>query len=56
MPGRVTSIQQHGVTGGDAVAEKRIDFTYDAAGDYATITRYADLGGHGTGGHGHLYL
>jgi hypothetical protein len=43
--GRVTSIQQHGVTGGDAVAEKRIDFTYDADGQYATVTRYADLAG-----------
>ena len=43
--GRVTSIRQHGVTGGDAVAEKRIDFTYDAPGQYATITQYADLAG-----------
>ena len=43
--GRITSIQQHGVTGGDAVAEKRIDFAYDADGQYATITRYADLAG-----------
>ena len=42
--GRVQSIQQHG-DGGDAVAEKRIDFTYDAAGNYAMITRYADLDG-----------
>jgi RHS repeat-associated protein len=43
--GRVTSIRQHGVTGGNAVAEKRIDFTYDAVGQYATVTRYADLAG-----------
>jgi RHS repeat-associated protein len=43
--GRVTSICQFGVTGGDAVAEKRIDLSYDALGRYATITRYADLAG-----------
>ncbi len=43
--GRVTSIQQHGVTGGNAVAEKRVDFTYDAVGAYATVTVYADLAG-----------
>jgi hypothetical protein len=43
--GRVTSLRQHGVTGGDAVAEKRVDYTYDAVGDYATITTYADLAG-----------
>ena len=36
MRRRVTSIQQHGVAGGDAVAEKRIDFSYDADGLYAT--------------------
>ena len=45
MKGRVTAIQQHGVTGGDAAAEKRIDFSYDADGQYATTTRYADLAG-----------
>lgn len=27
------------------MAEKRIDFTYDDAGQYATITRYTDLDG-----------
>ncbi len=41
--GRVTSVQQHGVSGGNAVAEKRVDFTYDAVSQYATITTYADL-------------
>jgi len=41
--GRVTSVQQHGVTGGNTVAEKRIDFSYDVVGQYATITTYADL-------------
>ena len=43
--GRVTSICQYGVRGGDAVAEKRIDLSYDALSHYATITRYADLAG-----------
>ena len=41
--GRLASIQQYGVTGGNAVAEKRIDYTYDDAGQWDTITRYADL-------------
>ncbi|MCL4207914.1 MAG: hypothetical protein KJ000_35965 [Pirellulaceae bacterium] len=40
---RMTRIEQTGVTGGNAVAEKRIDLTYDAASQYQTITRYADL-------------
>jgi YD repeat-containing protein len=40
---RMTRIEQAGVTGGNAVAEKRIDLTYDAASQYQTITRYADL-------------
>ncbi len=43
--GRATSIAQHGLTGGNAVAEKRIDLTYDADGQYATITYYSDLDG-----------
>jgi RHS repeat-associated protein len=43
--GLVTSMRQHGVTGGDAVAEKRIDFTYDALGQYATIVYYSDIDG-----------
>jgi len=41
--GRLASVRQHGVTGGNAVAEKRVDYTYDDAGQYATIARYADL-------------
>ncbi|MCL4207913.1 MAG: hypothetical protein KJ000_35960, partial [Pirellulaceae bacterium] len=40
---RMTRIEQAGVTGGNAVAEKRIDLSYDAASQYQTITRYADL-------------
>jgi RHS repeat-associated protein len=41
--GRVTSMCQCGVTNGNAVAEKRVDYTYDLDGRYATITIYADL-------------
>ncbi len=41
-PGRVTSIQQHGSTD---VADKRIDFTYDADGQYNTITYYNNCDG-----------
>jgi RHS repeat-associated protein len=37
--GRVTSIEQSG----NFAAEKRVDFTYDRAGRWDTITRYADL-------------
>jgi len=36
-------IDQYGVQGGSAVAQKRVDFTYDAAGRWDSITRYADL-------------
>ena len=43
--GRLVQVQQYGQTGGNAVAEKRVDFTYDAAGRDSTITRYADLAG-----------
>ena len=35
----------HGTTGGNAVAEKRVDFTYDALSRFDTISRYADLAG-----------
>jgi hypothetical protein len=38
---RMTRIEQHGASGGNAVAEKRIDLAYDAASQ--SITRYADL-------------
>jgi YD repeat-containing protein len=40
---RTTSIEQHGAAGGSTVAEKRIDFAYDAASQWDTITRYANL-------------
>ncbi len=39
----LTQIKQHGVTGGNTVAEKRIDFTYNAVGQFTTINRYASL-------------
>ncbi len=40
---RMTGIEQHGVTGGNTVGTKRVDFTYDAAGQFDTISRYEDL-------------
>jgi RHS repeat-associated protein len=42
---RLTSVQQHGAAGGATVAEKRVDFAYDAASRWQTITRYKDLSG-----------
>ena len=42
--GRLTRLTQDD-QGGYAVAEKRIDFAYDAAGRAGTITRYANLAG-----------
>ncbi len=43
--GRITQITQEGVSGGNAVAEKRVDFAYSDDGTRATISRYADLAG-----------
>ena len=43
--GRITQITQDGVTGGNAVAEKRLDFGYSDDGTRATISRFADLAG-----------
>jgi len=40
---RMTGIQQTGVTGGNAVADKRIEFAYNAANQFSTISRYEDL-------------
>ncbi len=40
--GRLTMLTQTD-NSGYTVADKRIDFTYDAAGRYSTIARYADL-------------
>ncbi|MHB1036579.1 MAG: golvesin C-terminal-like domain-containing protein [Pirellulales bacterium] len=42
--GRMTQVKQTG-QGGNAVAAKRVDFTYDIAGQWDTIDRYADLDG-----------
>ncbi len=40
--GDVISVVEHGVTGGDAVANKEIDLTYNSAGELATVDRYQD--------------
>ena len=40
--GRLASIQQQD-GGGNAVAEKCVDFTYDDAGQWDAVSRYADL-------------
>jgi len=42
---RMTGIQQHGVSGGNAVADKRIDLAYNAAGQFSAISRYANIAG-----------
>jgi len=42
---RTIQIDQHGVVVGNAVADKRIDFTWDIASQPDLITRYADLAG-----------
>jgi len=41
--GRLTRIEQSAQTGGNAVPEKRIDFSYDLSGRFAGIDRYEDL-------------
>ena len=43
--GEMTSVQQAGVTGGVAVAPKLVNFSYNADGQFNTISRYADLAG-----------
>ncbi|MEQ8788186.1 MAG: RHS repeat-associated core domain-containing protein [Pirellulaceae bacterium] len=45
---RLTRVDQVGQMGGNTVAEKRVDFGYNAAGQYNTITRYKDTDGGGT--------
>jgi len=40
---RLKSVQQHDGGGPTAVADKRVDFTYDLSGRFDTIARYADL-------------
>ena len=43
--GRMTRIEQSSQQGGNAVASKRVDFAYDAASQWQTITRYNNLAG-----------
>jgi RHS repeat-associated protein len=42
---RMTRITQQDVTGGNAVADKRVDLAYNAAGQFTAINRYANLTG-----------
>jgi len=44
---RMTQVTQGSQSGGNVVAEKRVDFSYDAEdkGQFTSITRYADLAG-----------
>ncbi|MEJ5343197.1 MAG: hypothetical protein WHT09_16740, partial [Thermogutta sp.] len=43
--GRMVRITQGPQPGGRAVAEKRVDFSYDAAAQLTALARYADLAG-----------
>lgn len=43
--GRMTRVTQQGQTGGNSVADKRVDLAYTASGEFSTITRYADTTG-----------
>ena len=43
--GEMFQVTQSGVTGGNAVAEKRVDFGYSSVGQLGSVTRYADLAG-----------
>lgn len=40
---RLTRVDQIGQSGGNAVANKRVDFAYKADGQLDTIKRYANL-------------
>jgi len=40
---RNTRIERHGVTGGNSVAETRVNLAYNAVSQFSTITRYADV-------------
>jgi RHS repeat-associated protein len=42
---RVTGVTQQGTSGGNAVAVKRVDFAYNASGQFSTISRFADIAG-----------
>jgi RHS repeat-associated protein len=41
----MTQVTQSGVAGGNALADKRVNFNYNADGQFNTISRYADLAG-----------
>ena len=43
--GEMTQVTQSGVSGGNAVAQKRVDFAYGSVGQLGSATRYADLAG-----------
>ncbi len=43
--GRLTKLEQNGVAGGHSVHQKRVDFAYNAAGQYTDIDRYWALAG-----------
>ncbi|MBI3462976.1 MAG: RHS repeat protein, partial [Planctomycetes bacterium] len=43
--GRVTRVDQAGQMGGNTVAEKRVDFDYNLAGQFTQIVRYKDIDG-----------
>jgi len=42
---RLTQVTQQDVVGGNAVADKRVDIGYNAAGQFTSINRYANLAG-----------
>ena len=42
---RLTGLNQQDTSGGSVVADKRIDFAYNAASQYTQVTRYADISG-----------
>ncbi|MBM4002523.1 MAG: hypothetical protein FJ295_04435 [Planctomycetes bacterium] len=41
----ITRVDQQGQTGGNTVAEKRVDFSYNALGQFTTIARYKAVAG-----------
>ncbi len=43
--GRLASVRQHGVTGSNAAAAKRVDFAYDAARQGDSLKRHTNLAG-----------
>jgi len=45
---RLTRVDQTGQTGGNTVAEKRVDFAYNIASQYTSIARYKDTDGGST--------